>query len=776
MQHSREAVEQSKTDAYIVERLKGALHQLKRCRSKDEWLDYHIILAAIAPERLSAAEASKHRSEGRSIEKVCARLELNPKARYPKGSKEPRQPAIQKAITRRAEFDAALDLQRAAPLKVGDTASTRGQSCTVVEIDYDADTCTLGFSLNGVEVVRSYTCIYKGKNAPGKAPFPKGSARLCQAPLSLRPTPPAIRKDATAEAARHKVEELFDQEGARSPSQRDSVRRRLGVGLYETAQALMVYATSAALYTMFRARYPGHKISFATFKKLRPWDARCAKEETCCCKQCDNFKQSQKTLRSLITLFERLLHDPPSANADDAPDDDAEESETSCWEGQVLLTELLTFCAITSKSEMVRSRLCNGAFDNAGKKACINCQCDACGFSQLWSKGLRKHIVDANGNVLQSAPVEFQSEVKWVRIRSSKKTEPGEAKQPSYEACRGTVVQFLDQFEQDVFRKFPHHRFTVQRQKATAAEFERNRWPGWLQFDVDFAMDGTIPPPQGRSMQADHWVPMSFTLFPNIASWLDTAAWISTSSTLAKGDAVTVEPAHAFKRGATEPALGSEWAEVVSTPSSTTEPSDPERRLYCVRRFGAGEDSAVEMIERRYLRHRKKRTTAFIHISDDKTHDSHAAQTFINKTLDWLQEHYVSTWKEKFVALHMHSDNAPSHFKSSKTMYYLTTLPVRLSLWAPAGRTFRIVWEFGAPAPGHGKGVWDGIGEWMKRTVREDIVGHTASMPTVLTSDGHILSTAQVYEHLKARFQTAEYVGIFFNAGRCQDTLAGRPP
>jgi hypothetical protein len=275
-----------------------------------------------------------------------------------------------------------------------------------------------------------------------------------------------------------------------------------------------------------------------------------------------------------------------------------------------------------------------------------------------------------------------------------------------------------------------------------------------LQFDVDFAMDGTIPPPQGRSMQADHWVPMSFTLFINVASWLDTDAWINTSSTLTKGNAVTVEPAHTFVQGATEPASGSAWAEVISTPSNTSEPTDPERCLYGVRRFGAGEDTSPERIERCYLRHRKKRTTAFIHVSDDKTHDSHAAQTFINKTLNWLQEHCISTGKEQFVTLHMHSDNAPSHFKSSKTMYYLTTLPARLSSWAPAGRTFRTVWEFGAP--GHRKGVWDGIGAWMKRTVRQDIVGHTASMPTVLTSDGHIISPAQVYKHLKARFQTAE--------------------
>ena len=134
LQLSKEAVEAAKTDAYIVDRLKAALHQLKQCRSKEEWLDYRVILAAIAPERLSAAEASKHRGEGRSIEKVCERLSLNPKARYPKGAKEPRQPAIQKATTSRSEFDEAVESHRAAPLKVGDSASTRAQLCTVIEI------------------------------------------------------------------------------------------------------------------------------------------------------------------------------------------------------------------------------------------------------------------------------------------------------------------------------------------------------------------------------------------------------------------------------------------------------------------------------------------------------------------------------------------------------------------------------------------------------------------------------------------------------------------
>ena len=80
--------------------------------------------------------------------------------------------------------------------------------------------------------------------------FPKGSARLQRAPPSLRPAPRETRKDEKAEAARPKVEELFNAEGQRSPSQSDRVRQRVGVGLYKTAQALYVYSKYAALYSL----------------------------------------------------------------------------------------------------------------------------------------------------------------------------------------------------------------------------------------------------------------------------------------------------------------------------------------------------------------------------------------------------------------------------------------------------------------------------------------------------------------------------------------------
>jgi hypothetical protein len=98
---------------------------------------------------------------------------------------------------------------------------------------------------------------------------------------------------------------------------------------------------------------------------------------------------------------------------------------------------------------------------------------------------------------------------------------------------------------------------------------------------------------------------------------------------------------------------------------------------------------------------------------------------------------HPSSGLERFFALHVHSDNAGSHFKSSKTMYFLTTLLTICAAW-PAGpaavtgamaagataTAFRAFWEFGPP--GHGKGVWDGLGALVKRAVRQDIIDGVA--------------------------------------------------
>lgn len=735
-------------DKCIVDRAHAAIRQLKECRSEAERQDYGVVLAALAPVR------EKERAHDGMIRSVCERLGVTRGSRFVKSTGLSRPRPMEQAITRRAAFDEAVQTATGL-LKVGDAAISRGRVCTIVAIDHENDTCTLRFTAGSASVEQDYCYIYKGNGSSAwSASFPKGSARLRPAPPSLRLGPRATRSDEHTEAERAKVEELFENEGSRSPSMRDQVRRRVGIHMYETAQALYVYAKYASLYKLYCTRHPASRISFSAFKRLRPWYIRRAKQETCLCKQCENFKTYKEVLCSLVHLFEDVVS-PSTIDAEGAADGDDDEVQADSWDGRALLKRLLRFCAINSKSGMVQFCLCDGALDGPGKKACIIGDCPLCGFDKIWSKGLRAHVVDGD-SIRTTAPVEFQSILRWSRARCSKQDSPGEAKQPNYEERHGTVAQFLDEFERDTTRKYAHHRHTVSRQKAMAAQFTRNRSPGWIQLDVDFAMDGDIPPPRGRAIQSDHWSPMSYTLFNGVASWLDSSAWKSREGVLAKGAVVTVEPSHSSEPNSIFPPKGSFWAEVVRVPSEPLGSQSSNASIYGVRAHGAGE-TEISFVERQYLRHRVVHTKAYAHISDDRVHDTHAAQLFLNKTLADLEVRYVNTGAETFFALHIHSDNAASHFKSRETMHYVTTLPERLSSWSEkCGCSFRVFWEFGPP--GHGKGVWDGIGAWLKRTVRQDIIDNRPDHATLKTSDGHILTPAQVAEHLKACLNTDEYV------------------
>ena len=78
--------------------------------------------------------------------------------------------------------------------------------------------------------------------------------------------------------------------------------------------------------------------------------------------------------------------------------------------------------------------------------------------------------------------------------------------------------------------------------------------------------------------------------------------------------------------------------------------------MYGVLRHGASDESPPEQVPRALLRHRKLHTKAIFGISDDKKHDSYAAQWFMKATLNLLKLAYVDTGIECFFAIHVHSD------------------------------------------------------------------------------------------------------------------------
>lgn len=503
-------------------------------------------------------------------------------------------------------------------------------------------------------------------------------------------------------------------------------------------------------------------------------------------RSCDVSLLTWCMLYGVAQLFE-LVTNPAASDGEEA-EDGAEDLDI--WDGLPSLLRLLSFCSKNFKSEMVRDALCTGSIDS-GKLDCINGSCPRCGFRTLWSQGLRPYVLDANGDLRSDAPVEFQSHLKWTRISSSttNAATPADSKQLLHQQRCGTVVEFLNEFELHVMHKFPHHKYTINKQKASTAQFLRNVSPGWLWFNVDFAENGDII--TAREVQSEYWVMKHYTLFVQVVAFLLTSAWVSRDSALALRDAVTVEPAEASTPGATEPAEGSYWAEIVTLPKLSPTDADGGAQtsdetaadadaampmqaaadtaatactlVYGVLPFGSEPTAPAIEVQRQYLRHRKVHTKAFLHISDDRKHDSWAAQHFINKSLQILKERYIDTGVERFMALHIHSDNASSHFKSSKTMYYVSTLLAKCASWTVglstatgAALPFRVFWEFGAP--GHGKGVWDGLGALAKRTVRQDIIDDRPGHKTILTRSGVIATEAEVAEHLRARFQTQAWV------------------
>jgi hypothetical protein len=106
---SKEAVTQAETDAYIIERVKAVLHVLKYCQSEEARIEYGILLAALAPERLASGD---HKG---MIKQVAERLSVQRgtrsfKSTYYEGryTRELEPRPFDQGITRRAAFDVGV--------------------------------------------------------------------------------------------------------------------------------------------------------------------------------------------------------------------------------------------------------------------------------------------------------------------------------------------------------------------------------------------------------------------------------------------------------------------------------------------------------------------------------------------------------------------------------------------------------------------------------------------------------------------------------------------
>ena len=224
-------------------------------------------------------------------------------------------------------------------------------------------------------------------------------------------------------------------------------------------------------------------------------------------------------------------------------------------------------------------------------------------------------------------------------------------------------------------------------------------------------------------------------------TWLVSTEWNKEAGKLDIGDEVTV--------------FGEKSGELIAIMSfwgTVTKITDAEAESYEI----TDAEGNIHRLARKDLRHRKNHNIVFGHVSDDKSHDSHAMQHFTSNELEDLEKYMIDKFPDdipdgKIKCLHTKSDNAASHFKSRKSMNYFSRL-----IDARGGPSLcSYVYSFGAPH--HGKGKWDGAGGCMKHKVDQATSSAMTMGSLSYTTSGSIENVTDVYEALVHHFQHGEH-------------------
>ena len=226
------ALASGKVNAYIVDRLVAALAVVRQCQTQQQWIEYGILLRAVAPPPVQQGN-SKHGM----ILPVAKRLGGDGSP-LPTGSRK-RQGAIkeyafQKAIHGRVEFDrkAAEAARPREELQPGDAVLCRGELATLQWYDEASGRCGVTFSCEGIQETVPYSSRFAVNGQPKK-----GSARLQRPQPSLLPPPRALRKDRVSTELEAHVREIFELTCPISPHQKDARKRRLGPHIVQARPA-----------------------------------------------------------------------------------------------------------------------------------------------------------------------------------------------------------------------------------------------------------------------------------------------------------------------------------------------------------------------------------------------------------------------------------------------------------------------------------------------------------------------------------------------------------
>ena len=696
---------------------------------------------------------------------------------------------VRESIKRRREFDVFVD-EDDAIVRVGRTVRCRAGVGELLHDDKDTGDVVIKMDATGLAVAFGTSFV-----SPGVVEKTgRDKARLRLYVPSLLPDIDSVfsrAKQPRTVAARAAVREFHLRANYTSPNKKDTRRLRMGYNSYLTERAIYRHNTWDELWRDFRAEEPvvastitntEHPTRHPTlFRTAAPWQMVKGKEESCLCTSCESMSAVKRGQQSVAKVLENVLKQWEDRSAS------ATATEASRLRGKAQrdkdvrnLRSIVQILTPDSKYEMCVAALgsCLPTGDLAdAKSACEDGSCVSCGFTKLWSDGLRTQLFDVpyrpeKGKWVHkfkpSIDKDWMAEVFWAEYESQPvrekaanlkeldgddeeyKTSVSNARECTLVTKSGCVTDFLDVFEASLTAHIPH-RICHEVSKAADAMFHRNRRPFMFSKNVDYSENGPIE--NYRKLQQEHWVSSQYTLLISVYDWLAVDIWDSEVSTLKVGDTVT---AHGEKSGL--PVNPCSYFATVEAVQGNGMVSISNRR------------GAVETVLRSTLRHRVYKNAVCASVSDDRKHCRHQVQHFAEQEMVWLEAHLhknhpLDLNTTHILQLHQHSDNASSHFKSTGAVEWFSRFAERQAVACQKAMELKdplpacFTWTFGAP--GHGKGLWDGLGGMLKSKAKSIVRGAQSSKTaTVIPGTGSIAlrSAVDVHAMLLHHFQSEEWI------------------
>lgn len=708
---------------------------------------------------------------------ISRQLGLNRDAKY-----------VSSGIANREAYENFLSLT--GPIAIGEMIQCRGGYGELKAMDEEADSVTITLHPWMQDVTY----------------HPKARARMVRYEPNLMSYERKTRSDVFPSQWVDTIVAFHYEHNHPSPNTKDQVCRRHSKypRQKEYAPVIYRYETFDQLWTEFqkehvaiadKLRNNNHPNECpSALRKYAPWNMIKGKDSSCLCINCEGTNAVIRGVKGAITSIAQLLQR-------DQPDDDldinnnintapAQQSIEERNKDESAYTKLQKIYDILGKpSKYDKCVACLPCLTSRrledSKFKCIDGSCEVCGFDKLWKHGVRARIFvqeydDAKGEWVgklnQNSALGTDVWLETMEWRDySYKTKPtvathaqevarqaaivrppddddldyeptksASARNLILETRRGTLVDYLDGFEGKITMHI-EHRNLVSSEHRSKLQYSRNSRPLSFARDIDFAENGTIE--NFDKVQSEHWVTKQYTLFMSVSSFLEIEKWNRSDGELNVGDEVTVNGERYIgnNKETIAIAMDSYWAKVVRHIGVHGD-------MYQVE----DEHGSMHDVRRSSLRHRCRHTICCGHVSDDKLHDRFAMQQFTTRELAYLEQYMSEKFPNDLIngrikRLHQHSDNASQHFKSTGAMEYFT------SLIADRGGASECLFVYSFGAPGHGKGVFDGVGGAIKNKVHSLIKATKTSndgIPGV--ASGYINSVEDVFQAVQYHFENEE--------------------